>query len=87
MAKDKRAGDVREGLAARREHSKGQGNFPSPRPHPGLEGERPQDRLPEELPKGRDPRTAPKGDVTTGQEDRNPDQVFDPEASGERRPS
>ena len=64
---------ARDLLAARREHSKGQGNFPTPEPHMGLRDERPEDREPRDVPKSRDDRTAPKGDVPVGQEDRNPD--------------
>lgn len=64
---------ARDLLAARREHSKGQGNFPTPEPHMGLRDERPEDREPRDLPKARDDRSAPKGDVPVGQEDRNPD--------------
>lgn len=63
---------ARDLLAARREHSKGQGNFPTPEPHFGMRDERPEDREPSDLPKDRDDRSAPKGDVPVGQEDRNP---------------
>ena len=63
---------ARDLLAARREHSKGQGNFPTPEPHFGMRDERPEDREPSDLPKDRDDRSAPKGDVPAGQEDRNP---------------
>ena len=66
---------ARDLLAARREHSKGQGNFPTPEPHMGLRDERPEDREPRDLPKARDDRSAPKGDVPIGQDDRNPDLV------------
>ena len=64
---------ARDLLAARREHSKGQGNFPTPEPHMGLRDERPEDREPRDLPKSRDDRSAPKGDAPAGQQDRNPD--------------
>ena len=63
---------ARDLLAARREHSTGQGNFPIPEPHFGLRDERPEDREPSDLPKDRDDRSAPKGDVPAGQADRNP---------------
>lgn len=66
------AARARDLLAARREHSKGQGNFPTPEPHFGMRDERPEDREPRDLPKERDDRSAPKGDVPVGQEDRNP---------------
>jgi hypothetical protein len=59
-------------LKARREHSKGDGNFPAPEPGPELIDERPEDRTPRDLPKSRDDRTAPKGNATAGQPDRNP---------------
>ena len=70
--RDNKADRARDLLAARREHSKGQGNFPTPEPHMGLRDERPEDREPRDLPKARDDRSAPKGDVPVGQEDRNP---------------
>lgn len=63
---------ARDLLAARREHSKGEGNLPTPEPHFGLRDERPEDREASDLPKDRDDRSAPKGDVPAGQEDRNP---------------
>jgi hypothetical protein len=59
-------------MQARREHSKGDGNFPAPEPGPQLIDERPEDRTPRDLPKSRDDRTAPKGNATAGQPDRNP---------------
>ena len=59
-------------LKARREHSKGDGNFPAPEPGPERIDERPEDRTPRDLPKSRDDRTAPKGNATAGQPDRNP---------------
>src|SRR5918993_2078019 len=62
-------------LASRREHSKGDGNFPTPEPHMGLRDETPDDRGPRDLRKDEDDRSAPKGDVTVGQIDRNPDLV------------
>ncbi len=49
---------ARDLLAARREHSKGQGNFPTPEPHMGLRDERPEDREPRDLPKAKDDLTA-----------------------------
>ena len=78
---------ARDLLAARREHSKGQGNFPTPEPHMGLRDERPEDREPRELPKARDDRSAPKGDVPVGQEDRNPDLVTRVPRGGGREPN
>lgn len=63
--------EQRRTLAARREHSKGDGNFPDPEPTVTVM-ERAEDRTPEDLPKGRDRRSAPKGNVTKGQIDRNP---------------
>lgn len=59
--RDQGSDDARDALRARREHSKGDGNFPDARPHGGLGGETPRDRTPEDLPKERDPRNAPKG--------------------------
>jgi hypothetical protein len=59
-------------MQARREHSKGDGNFPAPEPGPQLIDERPEDRTPRDLPKSRDDRNAPKGNATAGQPDRNP---------------
>ena len=44
MERDQRAGDAREALAARREHSKGDGNFPKRIRPPRDAGERPEDR-------------------------------------------
>jgi hypothetical protein len=64
--------EPRRTLAARREHSKGDGNFPDPEPTTSIL-ERPADRVAEDVPKARDPRSAPKGNVTKGQEERNPD--------------
>lgn len=61
----------RRTLAARREHSKGDGNFPAPEPTAAVL-ERPEDRIPEDVPKEDDTRSAPKGNVTKGQQDRNP---------------
>lgn len=66
-------GEARRTLKARREHSKGDGNFPRVEPGPELLDERPEDRQPRDLPKARDDRSAPKGNLTIGQEDRNPD--------------
>jgi hypothetical protein len=63
--------EARRTLKARREHDKGDGNFPTPTRLP--RDERPEDRLPDDLPKERDPRSAPKGNATAGQNDRNPD--------------
>jgi hypothetical protein len=78
---------ARDLLAARREHSKGQGNFPTPEPHMGLRDERPEDREPRDLPKAKDGRTAPKGDAPVGQEDRNPDLVTRVPRGGGREPN
>lgn len=78
---------ARDLLAARREHSKGQGNFPTPEPHMGLRDERPEDREPRELPKAKDDRSAPKGDAPVGQEDRNPDLVTRVPRGGGREPN
>jgi hypothetical protein len=65
--------EARRVMKQRREHSKGDGNFPSPEPSPQLmEDERPEDREPRDLPKARDDRSAPKGNITAGQDDRNP---------------
>src|SRR3989442_16021954 len=63
--------EARRTLKARREHDKGDGNFPTPTRLPI--DERPEDRLPDDLPKERDPLSAPKGNATAGQDDRNPD--------------
>jgi len=63
--------EARRTLKARREHDKGDGNFPTPTRLPI--DERPEDRLPEDLPKERDLRSAPKGNATAGQTDRNRD--------------
>lgn len=78
---------ARDLLAARREHSKGQGNFPTPEPHMGMRDERPEDREPRDLPKAKDDRSAPKGDVPIGQEDRNPDLVTRVPRGGGREPN
>ncbi len=65
--------EARRTLKARREHSKGDGNFPAPEPSPQLmDDERPEDRSSRDLPKSRDDRSAPKGNITLGQDDRNP---------------
>ena len=65
--------EARRVMKARREHSKGDGNFPAPEPSPQLvDDERPEDRMPRDLPKSRDDRSAPKGNITAGQDDRNP---------------
>lgn len=37
-----------------------------------LDDERPEDRMPRDLPKSRDDRSAPKGNITAGQDERNP---------------
>jgi hypothetical protein len=66
-------GEARRTLKARREHSKGDGNFPSAEPRPQLADERPEDRTPRDVPHEQDDRSAPKGNVTDGQEARNPD--------------
>lgn len=65
--------EARRTLKARREHSKGDGNFPRVEPGPEMLDERPEDRRPRDLPKARDDRSAPKGNVTVGQDERNPD--------------
>jgi hypothetical protein len=65
--------EARRVLKARREHSKGDGNFPAPEPSRQLlEDERLEDRMPRDVPKSRDDRSAPKGNITAGQDDRNP---------------
>lgn len=64
--------EARRTLKARREHSKGDGNFPAPQPSAELVDEKPEDRSPRDLPKSRDDRSAPKGNITAGQDDRNP---------------
>ena len=64
--------EARRALKARREHSKGDGNFPAPEPSASLLDERPEDREPRDIPKTRDDRSAPKGNITAGQDDRNP---------------
>ena len=64
--------EARRTLKARRDHSKGDGNFPAPEPSPQLIDERPEDRGPRDVPKSRDDRSAPKGNITAGQDDRNP---------------
>jgi len=78
---------ARDLLAARREHSKGQGNFPTPQPHMDLRDERPEDRNPRDLPKAKDDRSAPKGDVTAGQEERNPELETRVPRGGGREPN
>ena len=65
--------EARRTLKARREHSKGDGNFPAEEPGPQLLDERPEDRSPRDVPKEYDDRSAPKGNATKGQEARNPD--------------
>jgi hypothetical protein len=65
-------GEARRVLKARREHSKGDGNFPKVDPGPELVDEREEDRTPRDVPKSRDDRSAPKGNAPTGQMDRNP---------------
>lgn len=65
--------EARRVMKARREHSKGDGNFPAPEPSPQLlDDERPEDRTPRDISKARDDRSAPKGNITAGQDDRNP---------------
>lgn len=81
------AEQARDLLAAHREHSKGQGNFPTPEPHMGLRDERPEDRKPRDLPKAKDDRSAPKGDVTAGQEERNPELETRVPRGGGREPN
>src|SRR5438067_4486849 len=65
--------EARRVLKARREHSKGDGNFPRVDPGPELVDERKEDRTPRDLPKSRDDRSAPKGNASAGQVDRNPE--------------
>jgi hypothetical protein len=65
-------GEARRTMKARREHSKGDGNFPSVDPGPDLIDERAEDRIPRDVPKSRDDRSAPKGNTSAGQLDRNP---------------
>lgn len=64
--------EARRVLKARREHSKGDGNFPAPERSAELRDERPEDRMPRDIPKARDDRSAPKGNITAEQDDRNP---------------
>lgn len=64
--------EARRTLKARREHSKGDGNFPAPAPSAELVDEKPEDRTARDLPKARDDRSAPKGNATAGQDERNP---------------
>jgi hypothetical protein len=63
-------GEARRVLKARREQSKGDGNFPEAEPSPQLLDERPEDQRPRDVPKARDDRSAPKGNIPAGQEDR-----------------
>jgi hypothetical protein len=79
------SGEARRTMKARREHSKGDGNFPGVEPGPELLDERPEDRQPRDTPKARDDRGAPKGNVTAGQRDRNPDLAVRDEAEPQRR--
>jgi hypothetical protein len=65
-------GRARRALKARREHSKGDGNFPTPEPTAAIDEET-RDRTPRDLPKADDDRSAPKGNTPIGQEERNPD--------------
>jgi hypothetical protein len=65
-------GEARRVMKARREHSKGDGNFPSVDPGPDLVDEQEEDRTPRDMPKSRDDRSAPKGNTSAGQLDRNP---------------
>jgi hypothetical protein len=85
MDRDQRAASATEALAAKREHSKGQGNFPSARPRGVLSGEAPRDRVPKDARKERDPRSAPKGTHTKGQDERNPGLEMRDDAKGEDR--
>ncbi len=62
----------RRTMKARREHSKGDGNFPAPEAAAALEDERPEDFEPRDMPKAADDRSAPKGATTKGQRERNP---------------
>jgi hypothetical protein len=76
--------EARRVMKARREHSKGDGNFPTPEPSPQLvDDERPEDRMPRDIPKSRDDRSAPKGNITAGQDERNPNlETRDDQRSG-----
>jgi len=74
----------RRTMKARREHSKGDGNFPSPEPTAALDDERPEDRSAADLPKEADDRSAPKGATTKGQRDRNPDMAMRDDAKPRR---
>jgi len=65
-------GEARRVLKARREHSKGDGNFPKVAPGPELADEREEDRTPRDLPKSRDDSSAAKGNTPAGLVDRNP---------------
>ncbi|MGH2378818.1 MAG: hypothetical protein ACRDGT_10125 [Candidatus Limnocylindria bacterium] len=91
MDRDQRAADAREALAAKREHSKGDGNFPRTAPRGVVRDEAPEDHMPRDVRKERDPRSAPKGAVTKGQEERNPDLELrdeaEPELKGRTPPS
>jgi hypothetical protein len=64
-------GRARRSLSARREHSKGDGNFPTPESTTVID-EAVEDRTPRDLPKAEDDRSAPKGNTPVGQEERNP---------------
>ena len=81
-------GRARRALGARREHSKGDGNFPTPEPTAAIDEER-EDRTARDLPKSDDDRSAPKGNTPIGQAERNPEREvrddFRPEP--EREPS
>jgi hypothetical protein len=64
-------GQARRVLKARREHSKGDGNFPTPEPTAAMD-EKNEDRTARDLPKADDDRSSPKGNTPVGQEARNP---------------
>ena len=81
------AGEARRTLKARRDHSKGDGNFPRVEPGPELLDERPEDRKPRDLPKARDDRSAPKGNVTLGQEERIADAKNAGSSSPRKKPA
>jgi hypothetical protein len=77
----------RRTMKARREHSKGDGNLPTPDPSAQVDDERPDDRLPRDLPKSADDRSAPKGNTPAGQDERNPELEMRDDAEPERSPS
>lgn len=74
----------RRTLKARREHSRGDGNVPTPEAGAAREDERPEDRSAADLPKQADDRSAPKGATTKGQRDRNPEAQMRDDAKARR---